>query len=131
MREFPKNEVTQDQLYAYWTLLNENAWRLDLDQVKSVIAVLSKSDDIAVNIIPTHEEDGISIFAFALKEIMDTYSDQVTEIAMDSTCKHFHPFNISIFDPNLMKGKPMRLHMSYTPLLQKQGDVHCHWPSLL
>ncbi|KIJ44475.1 hypothetical protein M422DRAFT_83512, partial [Sphaerobolus stellatus SS14] len=40
-----------------------------------------------INIIPTHQEDGISIFAFVLKEIVDTFSDQATEIAMDSTWK--------------------------------------------
>ncbi|KIJ31165.1 hypothetical protein M422DRAFT_186329 [Sphaerobolus stellatus SS14] len=87
VRELPKNEVTQDQVYAYWTSLNEDAWRLDSDQVKSAIAVLSRAEDIDVNIIPTRKEDGISIFAFALKEIIDSFGPQVTEIAMDSTWK--------------------------------------------
>ena len=76
--------------------MNEDAWRLDPDQVKSAIDVLSRADDLDVNIIPTHEESGVSIIAFALKEIVDKYGAEVTEIAMDSTCKFKHNMNVDV-----------------------------------
>ena len=67
--------------------------------MKSAINVLSRAEDININIIPTRVEDGISIIAFGLKEIVDKYGSEVTEIAMDSTCKFNQYLNSCIITP--------------------------------
>ena len=87
VEKWPQNEVTQNQVYSYWLKLNKDAWRLDHDQVKSALQVLERTEGENINVIPTHIEEGISIFAFALREIVDMFGHEVKEIAMDSTCK--------------------------------------------
>lgn len=59
---------------------------MDDDQVKSAIKVLERVDGVDVEIIPIRAEDGISTIAFGFKDILDDYGENITEIAMDSTC---------------------------------------------
>ncbi|KIJ52266.1 hypothetical protein M422DRAFT_156470 [Sphaerobolus stellatus SS14] len=87
VEKWPQNEVTQEQVYSYSLEHNKDVWRLNLDQVKSAIQVLKNTEGENIDMIPTHVEEGISIFAFALKDIVDSFGHDVTEIAMDSTWK--------------------------------------------
>ena len=48
--------------------------------------VLKGSEGIAIEMIPTTPENGISTIAFALKDAVDGYGMKVAEVAMDSTC---------------------------------------------
>lgn len=86
MRENPGTENTQKQIYALWNELNEGAWRLDDDQVKSAQKILEKLDGADVEIIPIRTEAGIHSIAFGLKEVLDGWADLTEELAMDSTC---------------------------------------------
>jgi hypothetical protein len=43
-------------------------------------------DDIDIEIIPVPVEAGISSLAFGFKNILADYGEDLTEIAMDSTC---------------------------------------------
>lgn len=83
----PNTELTEKQIYAHWAHLNEDCWRLDKNQVKSAVKVLEAFDGMVVDIIPILEEAGISTVAFAFREILSDYGNEVLEIAMDSTCK--------------------------------------------
>lgn len=58
------------------------------DQVASARAVLEAEHGMTVETIPITAEDGISTMAFAMKEAVDVYANQVAEVAMDSTCKY-------------------------------------------
>jgi hypothetical protein len=86
LRENPQIELTEKQVYASWAHLNEDSWRLNNEQVKSAQKVLENHNGDAIEIIPVHAEDGISVIAFGFKEIVDDYGKEITEIAMDSTC---------------------------------------------
>jgi hypothetical protein len=66
--------------------LNKDSWRLEDDQVESAIQVLKRAEGTSIDKIPTRTEAGITVFAFALKEVVDSFGMNVTEIAMDSTC---------------------------------------------
>ena len=57
------------------------------DQVLSAQEVLKRAEGVAIEMIPTTAEDGISTIAFALKDAVDGYGAKVAEIATDSTCK--------------------------------------------
>jgi hypothetical protein len=78
--------VTQKQIYALWSELNEGEWRLDDDQVKSAQMILEKLEGIEVEIIPIRSETGIHSIAFAFEEILDEWAEMTEELAMDSTC---------------------------------------------
>jgi hypothetical protein len=52
-----------------------------------VIKLLEHVNDINIKIIPVHTEAGISLIAFGFKNILADYSEELHEIAMDSTCK--------------------------------------------
>ena len=54
--------------------------------MKSALEVLKRAKD-DIEIIPTRQGDGITIFAFALKKIIGTFGFDVAEMAMDSTCE--------------------------------------------
>ena len=84
----PKTEITQKQVYAHWAHLHEASWRLDNDQVKSALKVLERVDDINIETIAVPREDGISSLAFSFKDILGDYGEEITEIAMDSTCQY-------------------------------------------
>jgi len=79
-------ELTEKQIYSHWVHLNEAAWRLDDDQVTSARTLLRKLNGEKIEIIPIHQEDGINTIAFAFKDILDDFGDEILEIAMDSTC---------------------------------------------
>ncbi|KAJ6565627.1 hypothetical protein DFH09DRAFT_1473861, partial [Mycena vulgaris] len=81
----PTTEVTQKQMYALWSELNEGEWRLDDDQVKSAQMILEKMEGVEVKIIPVRSEAGIHAIAFAFKEILDDWAEKTEELAMDST----------------------------------------------
>lgn len=66
--------------------MHEATWRLNNNQVKSALEVLTQFDGIDIELIPLHVEDGISTIAFGFKTILDDYETEVQEIAMDSTC---------------------------------------------
>ncbi|KAJ7840580.1 hypothetical protein B0H13DRAFT_1649644 [Mycena leptocephala] len=87
LAENPGTEVTQKQIYALWSELNEGAWRLDDDQVKSAQMILEKLEGTDVEIIPIRAEPGIHAIAFALKEVVDGWAEETEELAMDSTWK--------------------------------------------
>ena len=87
MHENPNTEVTQIQIYALWSDLNQGAWRLDDDQVKSAQMVLEKMQGTDIEIIPIRTESGLHAIAFGLKEILDGWAEKTEELAMDSTCK--------------------------------------------
>ncbi|KAJ7852598.1 hypothetical protein B0H13DRAFT_2359391 [Mycena leptocephala] len=87
LAENPGTEVTQKQIYALWSELNEGAWRLDDDQVKSAQMILEKLEGTDVEIIPIRAEPGIHAIAFALKEVVDGWAEEREELAMDSTWK--------------------------------------------
>ncbi|KAG6835113.1 hypothetical protein H0H93_004744 [Arthromyces matolae] len=82
-----KLNITQKQVYAHWSRLNQNRWRFDDDQVASTRKVLESFEGIVVDIIVIPEEPGISVIAFAFKEILTEYGAKIQEIAMDSTWK--------------------------------------------
>jgi hypothetical protein len=67
--------------------LNEGAWRLDDDQVKSAQMLLDKMHGKETDLIPIRQEEGIHCIAFGFKEILDGWADKNEELAMDSTCK--------------------------------------------
>jgi len=71
LRENPDTELTEKQIYALWIQLNEAAWKLDNDQVKSALKLLEKMEGVEIEIIPIHREDGIHSIAFSFKEILD------------------------------------------------------------
>lgn len=85
-KAYPKTNITEKQIYAYWVHLNEATWRLDDDQVKSALKVLERAEGIDVEIIPIRNEPGISTIAFGFKDILDDYGKEIKEIAMDLTC---------------------------------------------
>ncbi|KAG6848311.1 hypothetical protein H0H93_001313, partial [Arthromyces matolae] len=83
-----KTELTEKQIYAAWMRENEGEWRLADDQVKSAIRLLEKLEvGEKVDVIPLAQEDGMNTIAFALREILDRYGDEIEELAMDSTWK--------------------------------------------
>ncbi|KAJ7240933.1 hypothetical protein C8J57DRAFT_1561968, partial [Mycena rebaudengoi] len=87
LRENPETEITQKQIYALWSDLNEGAWRLDDDQVKSAQMVLQKMEGTEVELIPINPEPGIHSITFGFKEILDGWAEKTEELAMDSTWK--------------------------------------------
>ena len=87
MQENPDTELTERQIYRHWANLNEESWKLDHDQLQSAIKVLKAVDGMTIETIPIQVEDGIAALAFAFKEILDDFSKEILEIAMDSTCK--------------------------------------------
>jgi hypothetical protein len=74
-------------VYFHWASINADAWRLEPDQAQSAQKVLERADGIDIEIIPTRTEDGISIIAFALKDVVAGFGEGIAELAMDSTCK--------------------------------------------
>ena len=87
LHKWGTHDYNQDQVYAYWSHVNESIWRLADDQVTSAELVLVEVEGQEVEMIPIVQEMGISTIAFALKEPLDSYGGSVVEIAMDSTCK--------------------------------------------
>ncbi|KAJ7853715.1 hypothetical protein B0H14DRAFT_3450135 [Mycena olivaceomarginata] len=81
----PTTEVTQKQIYALWSELNEGERRLDDGQVKSAQMILEKLEGIEVEIIPIRSETGFHSIAFAFEEILDEWAEMTEELAMDST----------------------------------------------
>ncbi|KAF7344983.1 SWIM-type domain-containing protein [Mycena venus] len=81
----PGTEVTQKQIYALWSELNEGEWRLDDDQVKSAQMILQKMEGTEVEFIPIRSEPGIHSIAFAFKEVLDGWAKENEELAMDLT----------------------------------------------
>ena len=90
LKKYPKTELTQKQVYAYWAHLHEGSWRLDDDQVKSATLVLERVQDLDVEIIHVPHEDGISSLAFGFKKILEDYGEEIVEIALDLTCEELH-----------------------------------------
>lgn len=88
LQDHPGTEVTQKQIYALWSALNEEAWRLDDDQVKSAQKLLEKMHGKEIEIIPIRQEDGLHCIAFGFKEVLDGWAEHNEELAMDSTCKN-------------------------------------------
>lgn len=86
LKKDPKTELTEKQVYAYWAQLNMDRWRLKDDQVESAQAILKRVDGINITVIPIPPEDGINAIAFAFKDILEDYGEEVIEVAMDSTC---------------------------------------------
>ncbi|KAJ7914536.1 hypothetical protein B0H13DRAFT_2232112 [Mycena leptocephala] len=80
LAENPGTEVTQKQIYALWS-------ELDDDQVKSAQMILKKLEGTDVEIIPIRAEPGIHAIAFTLKEVVDGWAEDTEELAMDSTWK--------------------------------------------
>lgn len=89
LQEYPQTELTQKQIYARWSQLNEKTWRLDTEQVRSARKVLESFQGSSVEIIPIRPEPGIVAMGFAFKQVFDEFGLDVEEIAMDSTCKQF------------------------------------------
>ncbi|KAJ7712996.1 hypothetical protein B0H16DRAFT_1341846 [Mycena metata] len=87
LQDYPGTEVTQKQIYALWSRMNEEAWRLDDDQVKSAQKLLEKMHGKEIEIIPIRQEEGLHCIAFGFKEVLDGWAEQNEELAMDSTCK--------------------------------------------
>ncbi|KAJ7678817.1 hypothetical protein B0H17DRAFT_840825, partial [Mycena rosella] len=87
LQENPGTEATQKQIYALWSELNQEAWRLDDDQVKSAQMLLNKMHGKEIEVIPIREEDGIHCIAFGFKEVLDNWAEKNEELAMDSTWK--------------------------------------------
>lgn len=67
--------------------MHEGSWRFDDDQLESTKKLLAKLEGFKIENIPVHEEEGISAIAFAFKDIVDDFGEEMQEIAMDSTCK--------------------------------------------
>lgn len=91
LQEDPNTELTEKQIQAEWTRVNQDLWRLDDDQLKSVHKLLQNlSEDEIVENIPVTQREGTSTVAFAFKEILDEFGGKVEEVAMDSTCKFWY-----------------------------------------
>jgi len=86
LNKWGTRDYNQDQVYAYWSHINEAIWRLADDQVESARLVLQAVDGRAIEMLPITPEAGISTIAFALKEPLDGYGNMTAELAMDSTC---------------------------------------------
>jgi hypothetical protein len=88
LSRYGTTEITQKQVYTHWQHINEDSWRLADNQVESACAILAADEHgLTVKTIPIEPEDGILTMAFALKEAVDVYAHQISEVAMDSTCK--------------------------------------------
>lgn len=87
MKEFPDTEVTENQVYAMWLSENEQAWKLDADQVVSAQKLVEREAGKEVELIALREEPGTAAIAFALKEPMKEWAHETAEIAFDGTCK--------------------------------------------
>jgi hypothetical protein len=87
LREYPHTELTEKQVYAYWQQLNTARWWLKDDQVESACAILQRVDGIKIDIISIPTETGIDAIAFAFKDILEGYGEEIIEVAMDSTCQ--------------------------------------------
>jgi hypothetical protein len=87
LRRYPQTELTEKQVYAYWQQLNVARWRLRDDQVESARAILQRVNGIKIDVIPILAEAGIDAIAFAFKDILEGYGEEVIEVAMDSTCQ--------------------------------------------
>ncbi|KAJ7466399.1 hypothetical protein FB451DRAFT_1561138 [Mycena latifolia] len=87
LQDYPATKMTQKQIYRLWSELNESAWRLDDDQVKSAQKLLEKMHGKEIELIPITQEDGIHCIAFGFKEILDAWAEKNEELAMDSTWK--------------------------------------------
>ena len=87
LRRWGTQDYNQDQVYAYWSHINENVWRRAQDQVESTYLGLKAADPKAIEVLPITTEDGISALAFVFKEPLEQYGGKVLEVAMDSTCQ--------------------------------------------
>ncbi|KAF8221447.1 hypothetical protein L208DRAFT_1414990, partial [Tricholoma matsutake] len=87
LKKHPGTKLMQKQVYTYWAHIYKATLRLDNDQVKSMIKLLERINDINIEIIPVPTEAGISSLAFGFKNILVDYSKELHEIAMDSTWK--------------------------------------------
>ncbi|KIK52109.1 hypothetical protein GYMLUDRAFT_111298, partial [Collybiopsis luxurians FD-317 M1] len=83
----PDTELSEKQVQAEWTCINQDHWRLDNDQVKSAIKLLKHLEGTKVEKIDITQRDGISAIAFAFKEILDDMGKTIDKILMDSTWK--------------------------------------------
>jgi hypothetical protein len=62
-------------------------------------------DDIDIEIIPVPVEAGISSLAFGFKNILADYGEDLTEIAMDSTCVYAVTVSLLYLHPYIIQGK--------------------------
>ncbi|CAK5263800.1 unnamed protein product [Mycena citricolor] len=83
----PTTELTERQIYRFWSDINQGAWRKCDDQVASALALLQEYEDMTVEIIELKQETGLSSIAFCFCEIINDFGKDTEEIAMDSTWK--------------------------------------------
>ncbi|EIN04914.1 hypothetical protein PUNSTDRAFT_75677 [Punctularia strigosozonata HHB-11173 SS5] len=82
-----KNWITEHQVYARWSKLNERVWRLNHDEVTSAQMLLKQADGGTVEIIPISEEEGRSSFAYAFKDSLRMWGAKAVELCVDSMFK--------------------------------------------
>jgi hypothetical protein len=89
LKRNPQTNLTQKQIHAEWTKVNETAWKFDDDQVKSTSELLAQTQGLDdCEIIPIQHKKGINAIAFGFNGMLDDIGDNVKEIAMDSTCTY-------------------------------------------
>ncbi|KIJ33967.1 hypothetical protein M422DRAFT_182641 [Sphaerobolus stellatus SS14] len=87
LKDEPKTNLTEEQIYIRWSRMNTDRWRLADDQVQSAIKLLETVEGVSVEIIPIKKEDGIHAIGFTLKDALEDWGQEVCELAMDSTWK--------------------------------------------
>ncbi|KIY68664.1 hypothetical protein CYLTODRAFT_252877 [Cylindrobasidium torrendii FP15055 ss-10] len=83
----PNTELTEKQVQAEWTRINQDHWRLDTDQVKSATMLLERLEGADVEVFPITPRENASAIAFGFKEVLTGLGETVEEVLMDSTWK--------------------------------------------
>ncbi|TFK47321.1 hypothetical protein OE88DRAFT_1636709 [Heliocybe sulcata] len=87
LERYPKTQVSQKQVYARWSHINESLWRLHNDEVTSTRMLLEAIEGIVVENIPVVEVEGRSVIAYAFRDIVEGWAHKTAELALDSTFK--------------------------------------------
>lgn len=96
MRKYPNPNFTRDSVYQFWHDRAKAKWTSAIDEIISARNLLKKGaepgglGEYRVEEIPIEEPEGLSVLAFSLPDMLESWRDRIREVAMDSACTDSH-----------------------------------------
>ncbi|CAG8678213.1 23664_t:CDS:2, partial [Gigaspora margarita] len=78
-----KTNITRKQLYYWWMELSSKLWKMDEDQVQSVLKLVKNYHN--VNIMFNLNDNGITAIALSIDELINLVGTTAVEIGIDAT----------------------------------------------
>jgi hypothetical protein len=90
----PKPAYSRKAIYQLWSDHASKQWKRDPDEVNSAKILIEEASRnlnslYSVESVPLHKEEGFTVIAFALPEILRQWGGRIREVALDSTCRFF------------------------------------------